>query len=87
MPPTIWDANAIKNIYIPTNLGAGVTQSYQIAGDFRYAHIGDNQNVVIDVSKEAGFASNQTWFRAVRRVAFRLSDATKFCRITGVTVA
>lgn len=85
-PQTIWDANAIKNRYIPTNLGAGVNQSYQIVGDFNYAHIGDRQQVVIDSSMHWQFDHNQTYFRAVRRVAFRISDATKFARITGVTV-
>jgi len=86
-PSTIWDAGCIADKYIPTNLGVGVNQSYGIAGDFKFAHIGDNQNVVIDSSAHWQFDHNQTWFRAVRRVAFRLSDPTKFARITGITTA
>ena len=86
-PSTIWDAACIGDKYIPTNLGAGVNQSYAICGDFNYAHIGDNQNVVIDSSRDWQFDHDETWFRAVRRVAFRLSDPTKFARITGITVA
>lgn len=85
-PATIWDADAYKDKYIPSNLGVGVNQSYAICGDFNYAHIGDNGGIVIDSSTHWQFDHNQTWFRAVRRVAFRLSDPTKFSRVTGITV-
>ena len=86
-PAKIWDADAIGDKYIPTNLGVAVNQSYEIAGDFNYAHIGDRQAVAIASSNEWCFDHDQTFFRAVRRVAFRLSDPTKFARITGVTMA
>lgn len=85
-PATIWDANAYGDKYIPTNLGVAANQSYQIVGDFNYAVIGDRQAVSIASSSEWCFDHDQTFFRAVRRVAFRLADATKFCRITGVTM-
>jgi len=83
-PATIWDANAIGDKYIPTNLGVGVNESFMIGGDFSYAYIGDRQEMVIDVSKERYFEYDQTCFRAVKRVAFRLADASKFARLTGI---
>lgn len=86
-PATIWDADAIGDKYIPTNLGVGLNQSFAICGDFNFAHIGDRAQVEIASSNEWCFDHDQTWFRAVRRVAFRLSDPTKFVRITGITMA
>jgi len=86
-PSTLWDANIYADKYIPSNLGVGVNESYMIAGDFSYAFIGDRQEMVIDVSKERYFEYDQTCFRGVKRVAFRIADASKFARITGITMA
>lgn len=83
-PSTIWDANAYADKYIPSNLGAGVNQSYMLAGDFAYAHIGDREGIVIAVDTSRYFEFDQTAFRAVKRVGFGISDATKFARLTGI---
>jgi len=83
-PATVWDADAIGNKYIPHNLGIGANESYSIVGDFNFAHIGDRAQVEIASSNEWKFDYDATFFRAVRRVAFRLSDASKFTRITGI---
>jgi HK97 family phage major capsid protein len=86
-PATIWDANAYGDKYIPSNLGVGANESFAIAGDFSYAYIGDRSGLVIDVSKERYFEYDQTCFRGVKRVGFRIADASKFARLTGITMA
>jgi len=87
MPGSIWGYPAIGDKYIPRNLGIGLNESYGIVGDFDYAHIGDRSGVVIAVDTSRYFEYDQTAFRAVKRVGFRLSDPTKFARLTGIVGA
>jgi HK97 family phage major capsid protein len=83
-PATIWDAAAIGDKYIPKTLGGTADESYMLAGDFSHAHIGDCQEVVIAVDTSRYFEYDQTVIRGVKRVGFKIDDATKFARITGI---
>jgi len=77
--PVYYDGN------IPTNLGAGLNESYAIVGDFNSAYIGDRSDITITVGLDNNdFSYDRTSFRAVKRVGFAVADATKFAQISGI---
>jgi len=77
--PVYWDGN------IPTNLGAGLNESYALVGDFNYAYIGDREDLVITNGLDGeDFSYDRSSFRAVKRVAFSVVDPLKFAEISGI---
>lgn len=55
---------------VPTNLGVGTNQDVIVVGAWNEAHWFERQAVTLDVSDQAGFAENQTWFRLEERAGF-----------------
>lgn len=86
VPRSIWGYDTFANKYIPINLGGPANQSYMVAGDFNHAHIGDRKGIVIKANSGGvdWFKYDLTAFRAVKRVAFGVDDATKFARLTAI---
>ena len=65
----LWGLPVVTSNRIPTNLGGG-TESRVIVGDFREALILDRQGITVDESPHVLFTTNQTIFRAEKRVGF-----------------
>ncbi len=71
---------------IPANLGAGTNETVMIVGGFRRgAAIFNRQPLTIDASREAGFVTDETVFRAVRRYGFAVLVPGAFEVLTGIT--
>ena len=66
----LWGVPVITSNRVPTNLGSGTNESRVIVGDFREALILDRQGITVDESPHVLFTSNQTIFRAEKRVGF-----------------
>jgi HK97 family phage major capsid protein len=66
----LWGVPVITSNRIPTNLGAGTNESRVVVADFREALILDRQGITVDESPHVLFTSNQTIFRAEKRVGF-----------------
>ena len=66
---SLWGYPVLTSNRIPTNLGGG-TESRVIVGDFREALILDRQGITVDESAHVHFTTNQTVFRAEKRVGF-----------------
>lgn len=66
---SLWGYPVLTSNRIPTTLGGG-TESRVIVGDFREALILDRQGVTVDESAHVYFTTNQTVFRAEKRVGF-----------------
>ena len=66
----LWGVEVITSNRIPTNLGSGTNESRVIVGDFGEALILDRQGITIDESQHFLFTTNQTIFRAEKRVGF-----------------
>lgn len=67
---TLWGTRVVLSNRIPTNLGAGTNESRVVVGDFSEALILDRQGITVDESPHVYFTSNQTVFRAEKRVGF-----------------
>lgn len=73
---------------VPTNLGGSTTESRVVVGDFSEAIILDRQGVTVDQSPHVYFTTNQTVFRAEKRVGFTAARIpTAFCVIGGAGLA
>lgn len=66
----LWGVPVVTSNRIPTNLGGGTNESRVIVGDFREALILDRQGITVDESPHVLFTTNQTIFRAEKRVGF-----------------
>lgn len=84
---SLWGYPVITSNRIPTTLGGG-TESRVIVGDFREALILDRQGITVDESPHVLFTSNQTIFRAEKRVGFTAARTpTAFSVVGGVGLA
>jgi HK97 family phage major capsid protein len=71
---------------IPTTLGAGLNESIIIVGDFRNGALFlSRQALEIDSSRDAGWVTDETVFRAVERYGFAVTRPAAFEIITGIT--
>lgn len=79
-PGTVPDAN------IPTNLGAGTNESIIIVGAFRPgAYFFRRTALTIEASRDAGWTTDETVFRAVERYGFAVIVPGAFEILTGIT--
>lgn len=67
---SLWGYQVILSNRMPTNLGGGTNESRVIVGDFGEALILDRQAITVDESPHVYFTTNQTVFRAEKRVGF-----------------
>jgi HK97 family phage major capsid protein len=84
--PTLWGEPLIREWNLRTNLGVGTNESEMVAGDFRFAYIGDREGISIDVNTQGYpfWQYNQTAFRVEKRVGFNLADEARFSILNGV---
>jgi HK97 family phage major capsid protein len=68
---------------VPTNLGTGTNESRVIVGDFSEALILDRSGITVDESPHVLFTSNQTVFRAEKRVGFTAARTPKAFSVIG----
>ncbi len=66
---SLWGYPVLTSNRVPTTLGGG-TESRVIVGDFSEALILDREGVTVDESSHVYFTTNQTVFRAEKRVGF-----------------
>lgn len=81
---TLWGVPVITSNRIPTNLGGG-TESRVIVGDFKEALILDREGVAIDESSHVYFTTNQTIFRAEKRLGFTAARTPLAFNVIGGT--
>lgn len=81
----LWGVPVVLSNRVPTNLGGGTNESRIIVGDFSEALILDRQGVTIDESPHVYFTTNQTVFRAEKRVGFTAARQTTAFNIVGGT--
>lgn len=81
----LWGVPVVLSNRIPTNLGGGTNESRVIVGDFSEALILDRQGVTIDESPHVYFTTNQTVFRAEKRVGFTAARTGAAFNVIGGT--
>jgi HK97 family phage major capsid protein len=80
---SIWGYPVVLTNRMPTNLGGGTNESRVIVGDFSEALILDRQGVTLDESQHVYFLTNQTVFRAEKRVGFTAARTPSAFNIIG----
>lgn len=85
---SIFGVRVVTSNRVPTNMGTGTNESRIIIGDFGEALILDRQGTTVDESPHVYFTSNQTVFRAEKRVGFTAARQPKaFCVVGGTGLA
>ena len=85
---TLWGYPVVTSNRVPTNLGAGTNESRVIIGDYGEALILDRAGITVDESRHVYFTTNQTVFRAEKRLGFTAARTpTAFDVIGGAGMA
>jgi HK97 family phage major capsid protein len=69
---------------IPTNLGSGTNESYAIIGEFDKLAIGIRRNLLIEVSRDYAFNSDQTMIKLTWRGDAKLLQPSAFYCAAGI---
>jgi HK97 family phage major capsid protein len=80
---SLWGYRVVTSNRIPTNLGAGTNESRVVVGDFSEALILDRQGITVDESPHVYFTTNQTVFRAEKRVGFTAARTPEAFNVVG----
>lgn len=76
----------VADANVPSNLGAGTNETVIIVGGFRRAAaIFNRQPLTVEASRDAGFVTDETVFRAVRRYGFAVLVPGALEILTGIT--
>ncbi len=76
----------IADANVPTNLGAGTNEAVIIVGAFKLgAYFFQRQALTIEASRDAGWVTDETVFRAVERYGFAAVQPLAFELLTGIT--
>lgn len=81
----LWGYPVVTSNRMPTNLGGGTNESRIIVGDFSEALILDRQGITVDESPHVFFTTNQTVFRAEKRVGFTAARTPAAFNVIGGT--
>jgi HK97 family phage major capsid protein len=85
LPASLRDLPMLPTSQIPDNLGSGTDESLAFVANFASLLLGIRQNLVLEVSREPGFANAQVWIRALVRADVALARANHFCLLSGIT--
>jgi len=78
-------SNLVLDANVPTNLGAGTNESVIIVGNFRAGgYFFSRSALTIDASRDAGWVTDETIFRAVERYGFAVVVPGAFEILTGI---
>jgi HK97 family phage major capsid protein len=79
----LWGVPVYTTNRMPVNLGTGTNESRVVVGDFKEALILDRQGITVDESPHVYFTTNQTVFRAEKRVGFTAARTPSAFNVVG----
>ena len=74
----------ISDANVPTNLGTGTDESVAILGNFQLGAYFLNRSFAIEASRDAGWITDETVFRGVRRLGFACVVPAAFEVLSGI---
>ena len=74
----------ISDANVPTNLGTGTDESVAILGNFQLGAYFLNRSFAIEASRDAGWITDETVFRGVRRFGFACVVPAAFEVLSGI---